>query len=48
MGLILRGDKEEAGIGCDGTGHWGGELGKFWETKSPRGAQGQQVQSSRG
>lgn len=42
MGQILRGDKEEAGVGGSG-----GELGKSWETKSPRGGWGQQVEGSR-
>lgn len=43
MGQIWRGDKEEASIGGSG-----GELGKSWETKSPRGGWGsQQVEGSR-
>lgn len=35
MGLILRGDKEEAGIGCDGTGHWGENWGSFGRQRVP-------------
>lgn len=28
-------DKEEAGIGCDGTGHWGENWGSFGRQRVP-------------